>query len=103
MNSYKQSLFRGLIRVAANLAMLGALFFGMYQASRQIAFPSEIIFCLYFFGITIPAWIVAYYLTRLVKNIWPAEEESLVVIPGKGPTLVRWSVISETGGRGVFR
>lgn len=103
MNSYKQSLYRGLIRVFANLVMVGALFFGMYQASRQIAFPSEVIFCLYFFGITIPAWIAAYYLNRMVKNIWPAEEESLVVIPGEGPTLVRWTVISEAERRGILR
>ncbi|MDE5832993.1 MAG: hypothetical protein K2H64_08420, partial [Desulfovibrio sp.] len=89
MNSYKQSLYKTLIRIAANLVMVGALFFGMYRASRQIALPSEAVFCLYFFGITIPAWILAYCLIRWVKNNWPAEEESLISLPGLGQTLVR--------------
>ena len=50
MNSYKQSLYVGLIRVMANLLMLGAVFLSMYRASQWSSWPSEAVFCCWFFG-----------------------------------------------------
>lgn len=92
MNSYRQSLYVAIIRVAANILMVGALFFAMRRASRQISLPSEVTFCLYFFGLTFAIWILAWRLTKWVKRTWPAAEESLIHLPGLGETLVRWSV-----------
>ena len=48
MNSYKQSLYVGLIRVMANLLMLGAVFLSMYRASQWSSWPSEAVFCCWF-------------------------------------------------------
>ena len=62
MNSYKQSLYVGLIRVMANLLMLGAVFLSMYRASQWSSWPSAV-FCCWFFGITVPVWTGAFYLT----------------------------------------
>lgn len=94
MNSYKQSLYTCIIRICANIAMVCALFFAMYQASRQISWPSEAVFCLFFFGFTIPIWLCAWALTKWVRRSFPAEQESLVSIPGLGSTLVRWTVLT---------
>lgn len=94
MNSYKQSLFTGIIRICANLLMVGSVFLAMYAASRHVAWPSEATFCLFFFGITIPVWTVAWLLTKWVRRVWPAEQESLVNLPRLGHTLVRWSVVN---------
>lgn len=91
MNSYKQSLYICVIRVIANIIMLGALFFAMYMAFRAIAWPAELVFCLYFFGITIPVWILAWLIVKFIRKTWPAEYESLVSLPGLGVTLVRWN------------
>lgn len=93
MNSYKQSLYVAIIRILANVLMVGAVFFAMYQASRWHVWPSEAIFCLCFFCITIPTWIIAWRLTKLVRRIYPAEFQSLVSIPRMGEQLVSWRVL----------
>lgn len=98
MNSYKQSLYVGLIRVMANLLMLGAVFLSMYRASQWSSWPSEAVFCCWFFGIIVPVWTGAFYLTRLIRRRFPAEHESLIELPRKGRQLVRWRVLEEAGG-----
>ena len=84
MNSYKQSFYIGLIRIIANVFMLGAVFVGMYMAFRG-SLPAEAEFCIWFFGITVPVWTCAIFLTRFVRRRFPAEEESLVDLPSRGP------------------
>lgn len=91
MNSYRQALYAGLIRIAANILMIAALFWAMYQASRS-ATAVELVFCAWFFGLTVPIWIVAIALTKLVRRRFPAEFQSLVSLPGQGPSLVHWRV-----------
>ncbi|MDR2744896.1 MAG: hypothetical protein LBB66_06875 [Desulfovibrio sp.] len=93
MNSYKQSFYISLIRICANALMFGAIFVGMYMAARG-PLPTEAGFCLWFFGITVPVWTGAVLLTRFIKKRFPAEEETLVNLPGRGPVLVRWRVLS---------
>lgn len=92
MNSYRQSLYIGLVRVAANVIMLAALFFAMYQASRWSAWPSEAVFCMFFFGITVPVWVGAIFLNKYIRRRWPAAAQSLVHLPRIGETLVTWQV-----------
>ncbi|MDR1659396.1 MAG: hypothetical protein LBR94_03520 [Desulfovibrio sp.] len=92
MNSYKQSFYISLIRFCANALMLGAVFVGMYMSGRS-SLPVEAGFCLWFFGITVPLWTVAILLTRFIRKRFPAEEESLVNLPGRGSILVRWRVL----------
>lgn len=93
MNSYKQSLYTALVRICANLLMVCAIFLAMYEASRQPAWPSEAVFCLVFFGITIPVWICAWQLGKWIRRRWPAEPRSLVEMPGLGNQLVAWRVL----------
>lgn len=90
MNSYKQSLYIVIIRICANLLMLGAVFIAMYQASLWPAWPSEAVFCLFFFGLTIPGWLIAWQLIRFVRRTFPAEYKSLVYLPGFGEQLISW-------------
>ena len=93
MNSYKQSLYAGAIRIVANVLMVGAVFLAMRQASQFSTWPSEVVFCAWFFGITIPVWGAAFVLTRRIRRHFPAEFESLVELPRRGPQLVRWRVL----------
>ncbi|MDR0815885.1 MAG: hypothetical protein LBN28_00560 [Desulfovibrio sp.] len=95
MNSYKQSLYTWLIRIVANLLMFAAVFVSMHQAARGV-WSADIAFCIWFFSITIPLWITAFFLTRLVKKRFPAEQESLVKLPKQGPSLVRWRVLKSS-------
>jgi hypothetical protein len=90
-NSYKQSLYTGVIRIVANVSMLGVAFLSMYQAARG-PWPAEIGFCIWFFGLTVPLWASAFCLTRFVRKRFPAQCESLVELPGQGRQLVRWEV-----------
>ena len=92
MNSYKQSFYIRLVRIAANALMLCAVFIGMYMSARG-RLPVEAGFSLWFFGITVPVLAGAALLTRFIKKRFPAEEESLVNLPGRGPVLVRWRVL----------
>lgn len=95
MNSYKQSLYIAIIRICANLLMIGAVFIGMYQASRWPAWPSEAVFCLFFFGLSVPGWGLALHLTRYVRKIFPAEQQSLIQLPGLGEQLISWRLAEE--------
>ncbi len=101
MNSYKQSLYVGSIRVVANVLMLCALFLAMFMASHsQTGSLSE--FCLYFFGITIPVWILAFYAIRRVREYFHADDMSVVDLPRLGRCLVRWQ-IRDTGPYGLVQ
>lgn len=100
MNSYKQSLYTSLIRIAANVLMVGAVFLAMYQSARSYE-SSELVFCLWFFGITVPLWTGAIYLTRVVRRRFPAEHESLIDLPRRGRCLVRWRVLEESARMSV--
>lgn len=93
MNSYKQSLYGGIIRVCANLIMIGAVFLAMFQATRWPGWPSEAVFCLIFFGITVPVWILAWQANKWLRRRWPAENRSLVNLPRLGSQLVAWQAI----------
>lgn len=100
MNSYKQSLYGALIRVMANLLMVAAVFLAMYRAARGDS--SEVTFCLWFFGITVPLWASAFYLNRVIKRRFPAEHESLIDLPRQGRRLVRWRVLETSGRSGLL-
>lgn len=90
MNSYKQALYIALIRICANIIMLLAVFLAMYQASRWPSWPSEAVFCLFFFGLSIPGWIIAWQLTKMIRRLFPADQQSLVQLPGLGEQLISW-------------
>lgn len=92
MNSYRQSFYVGLIRIIANILMVCAIFVAMYFSVGPGAWPAEAVFSAIFFGITIPVWTIAYWLTRRMRRIFPAVAESMVDLPGRGPCLVRWQV-----------
>ena len=102
MNSYRQTLYSGIIRVAANAIMVAAVFVGMYQSARS-AGASELVFCAWFFGITVPAWASAFWLTRQVRHKYPAEFQSLVELPGLGQRLVSWQVADAAKGLVLVR
>ena len=91
MNSYRQTLYTSMIRIAANAVMIAAVFVGMYQSAHS-AEASELVFCAWFFGITVPAWAGAFWLTRQMRRIYPAEFLSLVELPRLGQRLVSWHV-----------
>ena len=91
MNSYRQTLYCSIIRVAANAVMVGAIFVGMYQSAHSSG-ASELVFCAWFFGITVPTWAGAFWLTKKVRQVYPAEFQSLVELPRLGQRLVSWHV-----------
>ncbi|MFT3959491.1 MAG: hypothetical protein QM665_10520 [Desulfovibrio sp.] len=91
MNSYRQTLYSSIIRVAANAVMVGAIFVGMYQSAHSSG-ASELVFCAWFFGITVPTWAGAFWLTKKVRQVYPAEFQSLVELPRLGQRLVSWHV-----------
>ena len=95
MNSYRQTLYSGSIRVAANAIMVAAVFVGMYQSAHS-AGDSELVFCAWFFGITVPVWAGAFWLTRRVRQKYPAEFQSLIELPRLGQRLVTWNVAEES-------
>ena len=101
MNCYKQSLYVGIIRVVANVLMLCALFFAMFIASHS-QMGSFATFCLYFFGITIPVWMLAFYAIRKVRERFRADDMSVVDLPRLGRCLVRWQ-IRDAGPYGVMQ
>lgn len=91
MNCYKQSLYVGIIRVVANVLMLCALFFAMFMASHS-PMSSLATFCMYFFGITIPVWVLAFFCIRKVRVHFRADDMSVVDLPRLGRCLVRWQI-----------
>ena len=96
MNSYKQHLYISSIRILANVLMVAAVFVAMYQSSRSFD-ASELTFCAWFFGITIPVWAGAFKLTRQVRRRFPAEGQSMVQLPRMGLALVSWRVLDPAG------
>lgn len=92
MNSYRQSFYAGLIRIIANMLMVCAIFVAMYFSAGPGSWPAEAVFSAVFFGITIPVWTIAFWLTRQIRRIFPAVAESMVDLPGRGPCLVRWQL-----------
>ena len=91
MNSYRQTLYTSIIRITANALMVAAVFVSMYQSSRSPE-SSELMFCAWFFGISVPIWTGAFWLTRRVREWFPAEQQSLVDLPRLGRGLVSWRV-----------
>ncbi len=90
-HAFKRALWSGVVRVAANVLMLAAVFFAMYQASLRPG-SSLTTFSLFFFGITVPLWLGAGWLLRFIRRRFPCEEATLVALPGRKPALVRWRV-----------
>lgn len=68
MTTYKQCLLSGIVRILANLLMVGAIFLAMYQAARWAVWPSELVFCAFFFGITIPVWLLAWGTLKWIRR-----------------------------------
>jgi hypothetical protein len=64
----------------------------MRLAPKMGSLSTEAGFCLWFFGLTIPLWIITFRLTRYLKKRFPAEHESFVDLPRLGRQLVRWRV-----------
>ena len=95
MNSYKQHLYISCIRVVGNALMVAAVFAAMYQSSHSFN-SAELVFCAWFFGISVPLWAGAFWLTRLVRRRFPAEGQSMVELPRKGLSLVRWRVLESS-------
>lgn len=91
-NDYKRTLYTGTIKVAANVMMLVAIFFAMYQAFLH---PTEslVVFCIWFFAISIVTWVVARFLMKYVRQRFADSDEGMVKLPKqRRSTLVRWKV-----------
>lgn len=91
MNSYKRSLYSGIVRIMANLLTLAAVFLAMYMVAFSTSAMTT--FCLWFFGCIIPIWMVTIKLLRYIKLRFPAEDQSLIELPGCKPCLVTWRVL----------
>lgn len=89
--AFKRALWSGVVRVAANVLMLAAVFFAMYQASLRPG-SSLATFSLFFFGITVPLWLGAGWLLRCIRRRFPCEDATLVTLPGGKSSLLRWRV-----------
>ena len=105
MNSYRQSLYTGAIRVLANLVMVAAVFVGMYMSAHSTA-ASELVFSVWFFGISLPVWGAAFLLTRLVrrpplgKAWWTCPNAALAWSAGRWPRRPRSRCPSAAVGAG---
>ncbi len=99
ISRYKEALLISAIKVTANIIMIGAIFFAMYQAQTSVG-GGMMHLCAWFFGITIPTWIVAISLTRYVRRMAKGKSVSMIVLPGcKKPCLVEWTVIKQPDAR----
>lgn len=94
-HAFKRALWSGVVRVAANVLMLAAVFFAMYQAAQRPG-SSLATFSLYFFGITVPLWLAAGWLLRFIRRRFPCEDATLVALPGRKAALTRWRVRART-------
>lgn len=90
-HAFKRALWSGVVRIAANVLMLAAVFFAMYQASLRPG-SSLATFSLFFFGITVPLWLAAGWLLRRIRRRFPCEDATLVTLPGGKAALTRWRV-----------
>ncbi len=91
-NAYKRTVRLIIIRVAANVLTVGAVVLAMYMSWLH---PSEglLVFCQWFFGITIATWFAAAKLSMRVRTVYADKDEGLVRLPGRRrDTLMRWSV-----------
>ena len=92
MSRYTEAVLVGLIRIIANLLMIGAIFVAMYFASTGYG-SGMLTFCSWFFGITVPVWVLALYLTKYVRRKAGASNQSFILLPGcESPCLVEWKV-----------
>ena len=91
-NSYKRSIWLIAIRVAANVLTLGAICLAMYMSYLS---PEEalLVFCQWFFGITVVTWVIARRLCLFIRCRFADLDESMVLLPGqKHKTIMRWKV-----------
>ena len=79
-SSYKRSLYSSIVRIVANVVMIGAVFLGMYMASR-LPMSSMSTFCLWFFGISIPVWMGAFALIRKIRQVYADEGATYIEQP----------------------
>ena len=95
-NAYKRGLYSALLRIGANVIMLGAVCLGMYQAGLHPE-ASFIVFCQWFFAVTVPVWTGVFMLLRRLRRLFPLEQDSAtyVKLPRWGETLVVWQVAAE--------
>ena len=85
----------GAIRISANLLMIGALFLAMYVAQTTYG-SGTLTLCAGFFGISIPIWVVAIYLTKYVRRLAKKNSISYILLPGHDkPCLVEWTVVKK--------
>ncbi len=91
-NAYKRSIRLIIIRVAANVLTLAAIVVAMYMAYLH---PGEslLVFCQWFFGITVVVWFAARKLCYHVRATLADRDESMVLLPGqKKRCIVRWKI-----------
>lgn len=108
MNAYKREISGRVIQIAANILILGSVILGMFHASRQ---PDAMlaVFSQWFFPALAAVLLSAWLSARVARRVWPVERgedlrlRSVVELPGLGPRLVRWTVLSRAcrraGGR----
>ena len=102
-SSYKRSLYCSIVRIAANVVMIAAVFLGMYMASRA-PMSSMGTFCLWFFGISIPVWMGAFALIRKIRQLYADEGATYIELPRHGASLVYWRVLEQPRDRlGIVR
>ena len=96
MNAYKLAFYSGLVRIMANVLMLGAVALGMYQASLQPEAALSV-FSSWLFGLLVPIWGGAWIMHRQLRRWYPTLEEgpdvTRVTLPGRGEIPVRWRVV----------
>ena len=91
-NDYKRSLWLMAIRVMANVLTLAAICVAMYMSYQ---YPSEslVVFCKWFFGITVVTWVAARKLCTYIRYRFADLDEGLVQLPGrKDKLLMRWKI-----------
>lgn len=91
-NAYRRAVYLTVVRVAANLIMLGAVCLGMYMSSKHPA-SALLVFCQYFFGVTVVAWFAAGRLSSFIRRRFADADEGPVRLPGhRRECLVHWRV-----------
>lgn len=104
MNAFKVEMYRRAIQVLANVLVLAAVTFGMYQASQS---PENMlsVFSKYFFPLLAGILALAWLALRCVNRLLPVDAaddlacRSVVDLPRYGHKLVRWKVLSSPRGR----
>lgn len=91
-NAYRCGLYHMLIRLGANVLMIGAVCVGMYHAHYNPE-AALVVFCQWFFGLTIPVWAFAFWLTRRVKRRFSGEQNMAGSITLSGRKEGVWKII----------